>query len=129
MYQFKGYPPLPGRYHWSMFEFLRLFVTLLHASVYIFLVQIEENKIYTKVEMRGLEPRTLRMQSARSTAELHPQILLGKVLIPYLQCKHIGPQITMLLYHRSLCYLYYCAYTVLFDVKLQNTLSGDVAQR
>lgn len=30
------------------------------------------NKEERKVEMRGFEPRTSRMQSARSTTELHP---------------------------------------------------------
>ena len=44
-----------------------------------------------KVEMRGLEPRTLRMQSARSTAELHPQISSNKVqgIYSYSKC-HLG---------------------------------------
>ena len=28
----------------------------------------------TNVEMRGFEPRTFRMQSGRSTTELHPQL-------------------------------------------------------
>ena len=35
----------------------------------------KEEKFYTrkKVEVRGFEPRTFRMQSGRSTTELHPR--------------------------------------------------------
>ena len=36
---------------------------------------IQKNSVCAKLEMLGFEPRTFRMQSERSTAELHPQMV------------------------------------------------------
>lgn len=48
------------------------------------------NKEERKVEMRGFEPRTSRMQSARSTTELHPLRWRGGEKINYINYIIIG---------------------------------------
>ena len=48
------------------------------------------NKEERKVEMRGFEPRTSRMQSARSTTELHPLRWRGGKKINYINYITVG---------------------------------------
>ena len=42
------------------------------------------------MEVRGFEPRTFRMQSGRSTTELHPQLTFMKAKLQYLNQNNYG---------------------------------------